>query len=145
MPSDPNELPKFVRDFQVGELNYWRNHRWSIFSWAAGLLLGGTGALFIFGQTIVAPASQHSWSQRVFLIMTVMSFVAIAMSWMFGAHGHENDASKVINKIDAMLGIPECIGGDYKALPMHRIRHIGSIAALLILGVFAIFAIFLAP
>ncbi len=142
--TDPNELLKLVRDFQVSELTYWRDHRWNIFSWAAGLLLGGTGAVFVFGQTITGANTQHLLPQKVFLALAVIVFVGIASWWMHRARDHELHARTIIAAIDSQLGLYRGVLLDYQAPPPSHALHTGTIWALVALGVFAILAIFVA-
>jgi hypothetical protein len=78
-----------ARQIQEAELSYRRTHRWNIFSWASGLLLGGIGGLFAISRLSGAAPQQAAAAQQAIvarqkmaLIAAIFIFSAYASIWL---------------------------------------------------------------
>jgi hypothetical protein len=104
------EMLKAARAFQVQELNYRRTHRWQIFAWAAGLLVGGTSITFALkpAATSRAPLQEQlskllqlplSFQQMSFIV-TILVLTIISIFWMHHHYKKEKETKNIINKLD---------------------------------------------
>jgi hypothetical protein len=91
-----------ARQIQEDELNYRRSHRWNIFSWASGLLLGGIGGLFTISK-LPGTASQRLCGIRIVLSAAILVFSAYASIWLRYHYKREQCAKRNLDRIYGKL------------------------------------------
>ena len=140
METDRAEMLKAAREFQVSEMNYRRTHRWNIFAWAAGLLLGGSSIIFTFKPRTTPSFSLQLSLEKEGLIIAVVGLVLISVLWVLYHYHKEKQAEDIINTLDeeTNLNLYRDSGAKNTKLKTHLVIPLGSVVALLFLAALAI-------
>ena len=85
---------KLQRQFLEDELNYRRTHRWNIFSWASGLLLGGIGGLFAITRLGGPPPQTCALIKPKFVLIGAIVIFSIYSSFWLGHHYKREQCAK---------------------------------------------------